>query len=183
MKNNENSAQKTWNFANKKKISFFLVQTQLGKRNNLLKQGGKNVPRLGRRSGYISNAEELKFYNHVQPFNSKFILDILSDDSISDGDLKFISWNDFDLALEADAELKHKLTSISRDKEIEELKRLMDTANDDNEVYGRPISYNDPTTNKITQKFVPLNNHFKYNNMENEVYYYDGKRSGFKGMN
>jgi hypothetical protein len=100
--------------------------------------------------------------------------------------LKFISWNDFDRALESDSELKSKLTSISRDKEIEELKRLIDT--DDNEVYGRPVSYNDPTTNKISQKFVPYdrNNHFKYNNMENEVYYYnnEGKRSipAFKGM-
>lgn len=130
----------------------------------------------------------MKFYNHVQPFNSKFILDFLSDDSINEGDLKFISWNDFDKALEADIELKNKLTKISRDKEIEELKRLIDTTkDDDNEVYGRPVSYNDPTTNKIYQKFVPYdrNNHFKYNNMENEVYYYsnnDGKRSAFKGM-
>jgi hypothetical protein len=171
----------------KKKNFLFSLLIQLGKRNNLLKQGGKNVPRLGRRSGFIpNNAEELKFYNHVQPFNSKFIVDFLSDDSISEGDFKFISWNDFDLALEADAELKRKLTSISRDKEIEELKRLIDNTNDDdNEIYGRPVSYNDPTTNKISQKFVPLNNHFKYNNMENEVYYYtnnDGKRSTFKGM-
>jgi hypothetical protein len=152
----------------------------------LLKAGGKNVPRLGRRSGFISNnAEELKSYNHVQPFNSKFILDFLSDDSISESDLKFISWNDFDRALESDSELKSKLTSISRDKEIEELKRLIDT--DDNEVYGRPVSYNDPTTNKISQKFVPYdrNNHFKYNNMENEVYYYNNEHSNiptFKGM-
>lgn len=70
---------------------------QLGKRNNLLiKQGGKNVPRLGRRSGY-NPVEELRFFTHVQPFDSKFILDFLSDQLfIGDGDLKFISWNDFD---------------------------------------------------------------------------------------
>jgi hypothetical protein len=127
----------------------------------------------------------MKFYNHVQPFNTKFILDFLSDDVISEGDLKFISWNDFDKALEADTELKSKLASISRDKEIEELKRLIDTTNEvENDVYGRPVSYNDPTTNKIYQKFVPYdrNNHFKYNNMENEVYYYNNDVKRSKGM-
>jgi hypothetical protein len=103
--------------------------------------------------------------------------------------LKFVSWNDFDKALESDTELKEKLTSISRDKEIDELKKLIYATSDDenNEVYGRPVSYNDPTTNKISQKFVPYdrNNHFKYNNMENDVYYYNNnieKRSAVKGM-
>lgn len=95
-----------------------------------------------------------------------------------------MSWNDFDKALEADTELKDKLTSISRDKEIEELKKLSSVY--ENEVYGRPVSYSDAMTNKIAQKFVPYdrNNHFKYNNMENEVYYYnnDKKRSSLKGM-
>lgn len=168
------------------KLSHF----QLGKRNNFIKQGAKNVPRLGRRSGFVPNtAEQLKFYNHVQPFNSKFILDFLSDDfAINDGDLKFVSWNDFDKALESDTELKNKLTSISRDKEIDELKKLIYATNDDeNEVYGRPLAYNDPRTNKIYQKFVPYdrNNHFKYNNMENDVFYYnnnDAKRNAVKGM-
>lgn len=100
--------------------------------------------------------------------------------------MRFISWDDFDRALESDTALKSKLTSISRDKEIEELKRLIDNTNiDNNEVYGRPVSYTDPTTNKIYQNFVPYdkNNHFKYNNMENEVYYYnDAKRNAIKGM-
>lgn len=160
---------------------------KLGKRNNFI-TGVKNIPRLGRRSGFTpSIIEDFKFYNHVQPFNSKFILDILSDEfSISDGNLKFVSWNDFDKALESDTELKNKLTSISRDKEIDELKKLIHpTSDDDNEVYGRP--YNDESASKIYQKFVPYdkNNHFKYNNMENDVYYYnnnDGKRSAGKGM-
>lgn len=63
-----------------------------------MSQGSKNVPRLGRRSGYASNqVEELKYYNHVQPFDSKFILDFLSNELfIGAGDLKFVSWNDFD---------------------------------------------------------------------------------------
>lgn len=163
---------------------------QLGKRNNFfIKQGGKNVPRLGRRSGFTpATTEELKFYTHVQPFDSKFILDFLSDELfIGEGDLKFVSWNDFDKALESDTELKKKLTSIARDKEIDELKKLMyETSDDDNnEVYGRPILYNNPTNKKIYQKFLPYetNGNFRYNNMENDIYYYqsnDDKHSGAK---
>lgn len=171
----------------KLKIVKALEFYQLGKRNNFfIKQGGKNVPRLGRRSGYQSNTvEELKYYNHVQPFDSKFMVDFLSDELFSNGDLKFISWNDFDKALESDVELKKKLTSIARDKEIDELKKLINNSSDDNEVYGRPIMYTDANNKKVYQKFIPYdsngNGNFKYNNMENEVYYYqhhDDKRDG-----
>lgn len=82
-------------------------------------------------------------------------------------------------ALESDTELKKKLTSIAREKEVDELKKLMyKTSNDqDNEVYGRP---NDPSKMKTYQKFIPYGggvNNYKYNNMENEVYYYrDNKK-------
>lgn len=39
----------------------------------------------------------MKSYNHVQPFDSKFMLDILSDELfIGEGDLKFVAWEDFD---------------------------------------------------------------------------------------
>lgn len=86
--------------------------------------------------------------------------------------------------LESDPELKKKLASIARDKEIDELKKLVDRTNDitDSEVYGRPMMYNDPATQKIYQKFVPYSgkNNYRYNNMENEVYYYqndDAKRT------
>lgn len=87
------------------------------------------------------------------------------------------------LKLESDGELKKKLSSIARDKEIDDLKKLVyKTSDEDNEVYGRPVSYQDSTSKKIYQKFIPYdgNNNFKYNNMENEVYYYqnnDVKRS------
>jgi hypothetical protein len=52
----------------------------------------------------------------------------------------------------------------------------------ESEVYGRPMAFNDPKSQKTYQKFVPYSggNNFPYNNMENEVYYYhndDGKRS------
>lgn len=85
--------------------------------------------------------------------------------------------------MESDPELKKKLTSIARDKEMDELKKFIyEISNDDNEVYGRPMSYNDPTSKKIYQKFIPYDasGNFRYNNMENEVYYYhndDAKRS------
>lgn len=86
--------------------------------------------------------------------------------------------------LESDPELKKKLASIARDKEIDELKKLMDhkTSVNDSEVYGRPMAFNDPKTQKVYQKFVPYSgaNNYRYNNMENEVFYYqndDAKRS------
>lgn len=146
----------------------------------------KNVPRLGRRSG-PNTFDDLKFYNHVQPFDSKFVLDFLSDELfIGEGDLKFVSWNDFDKALESDTELKRKLTSISRDKEIEELKKLMYNADEnDNEVYGHPIMYNDHKNSKSYQQFVPYQGRAdsRYNNVENDIYYYqnnDVKRGGIK---
>lgn len=128
---------------------------------------------MGRRSGSSPAVEELKYYNHVQPFDSKFILDFLSDELfIGEGDLKFVSWNDFDKALEMDSELRKKLTSIAREKEVDDLKKLVyKTSDDENEV-----SYNDPSTKKIYQKFIPYGyenaNNYKYNNMENDVYYY-----------
>lgn len=161
---------------------------KLGKRNNFfIKQGGKNVPRLGRRSGYQPSAvEELKFYNHVQPFDSKFIIDFLSDELfVGDGDLKFVSWTDFDKALESDVELKEKLTSIARDKEIDDLKKLINTSDEDSSSYVRPVMYTDANNQKVYQKFIPLeaDGNFKYNNMENEVYYYqnhDDKRDTAK---
>lgn len=96
---------------------------------------------------------------------------------IGEGDLKFVSWNDFDKALETDSELKKKITSIAREKEVDELKKLAyKTTDDENETYGRPVSYNDPSSKKIYQKFIPYGyenlNNYKYNNMENDVYYY-----------
>lgn len=86
--------------------------------------------------------------------------------------------------LESDPELKKKLASIARDKEIDELKKLIDQTNigaGDGDIYGRPVAFNDPKSQKVYQKFVPYNpTNFPYNNMENEVYYYqneDAKRS------
>lgn len=89
-------------------------------------------------------------------------------------DLKFVSWIDFDKALESDTELKSKLTSIAREKEIDELKKFVYKTNEaDNEVYSHPMSYNEMSPKKVYQKFVPYGgNSYKYNNMENEVFHY-----------
>lgn len=136
-----------------------------------MKPGGKNIPRLGRRSGGLGTDE--KFYSHVQPFDSKFILDFLSDElSIDNGDLKFLSWDDLDRALESDASLKEKLSNIARDKEIEELKRIANKMSRD--IDHEVIAYGDMTSNNIYQKFVPYgtDRSGKFNNNENDIYYY-----------
>ena len=149
--------------------NFFLKQT-------------KNVPRLGRRDGgyktFYNDAEELKNYSKIQPFDSKYILDLLSNEFFANGGIKFVTWDDFDKALESDPEFYRKLASIAREKEINELRSLMlHSKNDeDNEisVVGYPHAYGNPTNNKIYQKFIPMEGHkqFKYNNRENEVYQY-----------
>lgn len=83
------------------------------------------------------------------------------------------------LKLETDAELKKKLTSIARDNEIEDLKKLIYKIGDE-EFYNR----NEQSKN-VYQKFIPYDAHNNYNNVENDVYYYqnnDVKRSGVKEM-
>lgn len=105
----------------------------------------KNVPRLGRRSGNslvpdaTSNDERLPnwferivttskrdqhgsrgaaAYRKVMPFDPNLLLDLAS--STGDGhgadDLKFVSWRDFDIALESDTELFAKLAQLAKDE-------------------------------------------------------------------
>lgn len=126
-------------------------------------------------------AEE-KFYSHVQPFDTKFILDFLSNELFVDhGDLKFLSWDDLDRALESDTALKEKLSNIARDKEIDELKQIANqmTRDVDHEV----VAYGDTSNNNIYQKYVPYEGakNYKYNNNENDIFYYytnEAKRGG-----
>lgn len=54
-----------------------------------------------------------KSYNNVQPFDSKSLQKLLADKAINGDDFKFISWNDFDVALESDTMLFEKLASLS----------------------------------------------------------------------
>lgn len=120
-------------------------------------------------------AAEEKFYSHVQPFDTKFIVDFLSDELfIDNGDLKFLSWDDLDRALESDSALKEKLSNIAREKKIDELKKIASqmTRDIDHEV----VSY------------IPYEGtkNYKYNNNENDIFYYytnDLKRSAKNANN
>lgn len=84
------------------------------------------------------------------------MLDIFSDDF--EGDVKFLSWDDFDNALENDATLKEKLTKIARDKEFHDLKALAGA----NEV----VTFD---------KFIPYGGNSKNDN-QNDFYHYYLKR-------
>ncbi|XP_058462934.1 uncharacterized protein LOC131437542 [Malaya genurostris] len=125
--------------------------------NFFLKQS-KSVPRIGRRSGfsqpaqeYSSNwferlispskrpltekndlAESSRTYSKVRPLDLHHIIDILSDDLFFGSDLKFISWDVLDKALEEDPDLMNKLSALARDKEVHQLKQLLST--DKNEI-------------------------------------------------
>lgn len=101
----------------------------------------------------------------MQPFDSKFMIDFLTGELFAgNGDLKFVSWDDFDKALESDTGLKKKLANISQDKEIAELKNLIySTTDNDNEVYERPST----KPRKFYQKFIP----YDASSMENDISY------------
>lgn len=52
-------------------------------------------------------------YNNVHPFDSKSLQKLIAENAVNGDDFKFISWNDFDAALESDAMLFEKLVSLS----------------------------------------------------------------------
>ncbi|XP_055643444.1 uncharacterized protein LOC129779775 [Toxorhynchites rutilus septentrionalis] len=143
---------------------------RIGRRGSLenffLKQS-KSVPRIGRRASFIaehypsqgdnwlerlakrpqsSNDEPLgsiKVYSKVRPLDLHRIIDILSDDLFCGSDLKFISWDVLDKALEEDPELMGKLSALARDKEVQQLKQLL-TDNKEEIVQYVPIESSDP---------------------------------------
>ena len=98
--------------------------------------------------------------------------------------MKSLSWDDLDRALESDTALKEKLSTIARDKEIDELKQIANQmTRDDHEV----VSYGDTSNNNIYQKYVPYEGakNYKYNNNENDIFYYytnEAKRDGGKNV-
>ncbi|XP_062537136.1 uncharacterized protein LOC134205661 [Armigeres subalbatus] len=141
---------------------------RVGKRGDLenffLKQS-KTVPRIGRRGGSftehsvpqdsseswferimrsskhpLGNArtENGKHYNKIRPLDLHHIIDILSDDLFFGSDLKFISWDVLDQALEEDPELMDKLSALARDDEVHQLKQLL-TENTDEVVQYVPL--------------------------------------------
>uniref|UniRef100_A0A8W7PGD7 Ecdysis-triggering hormone n=1 Tax=Anopheles coluzzii TaxID=1518534 RepID=A0A8W7PGD7_ANOCL len=72
-----------------------------------------------------------KSYKKIRPLDLNHIIDILSDDLFFGSDLKFISWEVLDEALEEDPELLQKLASLARDKEVQQLKKLLGEQDDE----------------------------------------------------
>lgn len=58
-----------------------------------------------------------KHYNSVQPFDSKSLHHLLANEDVSENDIKFISWDSFDIALENDEGLFMKLLSLADDEQ------------------------------------------------------------------
>lgn len=56
-------------------------------------------------------------YNNVQPFDMKFMLDIFAREHIDPNDFRFVSWQDFDIALESDEQLFKKLIELAKTNE------------------------------------------------------------------
>lgn len=59
----------------------------------------------------------IKHYNSVHPFDSKSLHHLLATEDVTENDIKFISWDSFDLALENDEGLFMKLLSIADDEQ------------------------------------------------------------------
>lgn len=55
-------------------------------------------------------------YRTVQPFDSNFLFDIVINENMNSDDFKFVSWKDFDIALESDRELYGKLVSLAKNE-------------------------------------------------------------------
>lgn len=60
--------------------------------------------------------EPLKKYNSVQPFDSKSLHHVLANEDVSENDIKFVSWEAFDFALDNDDGLFSKLLSLANDE-------------------------------------------------------------------
>ena len=66
----------------------------------------------------------IKSYNNIQPFDSFNLYEMINNDKGSGNNLnslKFVSWKDFDIALEQDNVLYKKLIELSHDKDLEKL--------------------------------------------------------------
>lgn len=113
----------------------------------------KNVPRLGRRSDSLvpdpaHNDERMPSwferimtaskrdlsgakgaYNKVLPFDPNLMFDLAtstgnSQSGVNSDDLKFVSWRDFDIALESDTELFDKLTELAKGEEDLDMRQI-----------------------------------------------------------
>lgn len=114
----------------------------------------KNVPRLGRRSDtllvpdpshndermpswferIVTASKRNQFgakgtYNKVLPFDPNLMFDLATSTKNAHGgvngeDLKFVSWRDFDIALESDTDLFEKLTQLAKSEADLDMKQI-----------------------------------------------------------
>ncbi|KAJ6641335.1 hypothetical protein Bhyg_06271 [Pseudolycoriella hygida] len=97
-------------------------------------KSSKSVPRIGRRDQFVDDTHSPEGftqqwydrimtsskrasgvgYNNVQPFDTKFLLDMFASEHIDPEDFKFVSWKDFDIALESDEQLFKKLIELAK---------------------------------------------------------------------
>lgn len=65
----------------------------------------------------LPERQSLKQYSSIQPFDSKSLHHLLATDAINENDIKFISWDDLDMALENDDGLFEKLLALANDQQ------------------------------------------------------------------
>lgn len=99
----------------------------------------------------LPEKQSLKQYSSIQPFDSKSLHHLLATDTLTENDIKFISWDDLDMALENDDGLFEKLLALANDQQ------------------SMPM-----LAEKLSQDaFVPLNR-----DESSDKYYYRVNRSG-----
>ncbi|CAD7077963.1 unnamed protein product [Hermetia illucens] len=107
-------------------------------------KAAKNIPRIGRRDYYVDpnlsedttkswydqimmpskkmsdnfNVNHLNNYHLIQPLDANTIYDVLTRDMLNSHRFRFVSWKDFDRALEQDDELYDKLLSIGKEANL-----------------------------------------------------------------
>ena len=64
-------------------------------------------------------------YNFVQPFDMQFLFNLIANESEFDqSNLKFISWEDFDKAIESDTQLLKKLYELGKEHRAEQFHEI-----------------------------------------------------------
>lgn len=105
------------------------------------------------------NAANAKVYNNVQPFDSLSLQKLISERAINGEDFKFISWNDFDIALESDTLLFEKLAALNN---------LEASANDNFESNFVPVA-NSNNFQNINDYFYRVNRNGAHTNANGDL--------------
>lgn len=91
-----------------------------------------------------------KPYNNVRPYDSNFFWDVLRNSDYRNNGYKFVSWKDFDKALDADQILHNKLISLNGDGEYSDAVEFDENADLFNVI---PLSTN-RNSNRIFDNFL-----------------------------